>query len=44
MTELHNELAKGLPESAIPELVGVSDYDDCVLIGEMALCLRRLAM
>lgn len=42
MDELHEELAKTLPESAIPKLVEVADYDDCVLVGEMALCLGRL--
>lgn len=43
MDELHDELAKTLPESAVPKLVGVADYDDCVLLGVMALCLGRLA-
>lgn len=43
MDELHDELAKTLPESAIPKLVGVADYDGCVLLGVMALCLGKLA-
>lgn len=43
MDELHDELAKTLPESAIPKLIGVADYDGCVLLGEMALCLKRLS-
>lgn len=43
MDDLTEELRKTLPESAVPQLVGVSDYDDCVLTGELALCLRKLA-
>lgn len=43
MDELHEELAKTLPESAIPELVDVADFDESVLVGELALVLRRLA-
>lgn len=43
MEELHDELAKTLPENAIPELVEVSNYDECVLVGELALCLSRIA-
>jgi len=42
MDELKEELLKSLPPAAIPELVGVADYDECVLVGELALCLRRL--
>lgn len=42
MDELREELERTLPASAIPELVGVADYDECVIIGEMALCLQRL--
>lgn len=43
MEELHEEMARHLPESAIPKLVDVSNYDECVLVGVMALCLGRLA-
>lgn len=43
MEELREELLKTLPSASIPELVGVADYDGCVLTGELALCLRRLA-
>ena len=43
MDELHDEMAKALPVSAIPKLVGVSDYDERVLVGELALCLGHLA-
>ena len=42
MDELREELEKTLPASAVPALVEVSDYDDCVLMGELALCLDRL--
>ena len=42
MDELHSELAKIVPEDAIPELVPVSDYDELTLMGELALCLQRL--
>ena len=27
----------------MPELIGVSQYDDLTLIGELALCLQGLA-
>ena len=43
MDELREELLKTLPADSIPELMGVADYDGCVLTGELALCLRRLA-
>lgn len=43
MEELHDELAQILPEGAIPKLHAVADYDDCVLVGEMALCLGKLS-
>jgi hypothetical protein len=42
MGELRDELEKTLPASAVPELVDVSDYDERVLVGELALCLDRL--
>lgn len=42
MDELREELAKTLPESAIPDLVEVIDYDECLLVGVEALCLKRL--
>ena len=40
------ELAKWLPEDAVPELRSVCDYHERVLVGEYALCvdaLRRAA-
>ena len=43
MSELREELEKSLPASAVPELFDVADYDSCVLAGELALCLRRIA-
>lgn len=43
MEELHDELAKTLPEDAIPALVEVSNYDEAVLVGELSLCLNRIA-
>lgn len=43
MQELYEELAKTLPASAIPKLKAVADYDDCVLVGVLALCLSSLA-
>ena len=43
MDDLRDELLKTLPAEAIPELVAVSDYDGHTLMGEMALCLQRLA-
>lgn len=43
MEELRQELLKEMPESMIPELVSVADYDGRVLVGEIALILLRLA-
>lgn len=43
MDDLREELEKVLPPDAIPELKEVTDYDDYVLLGELALCLGRLA-
>jgi hypothetical protein len=43
MDELHDELAKLLPESAIPVLFDIADYDSYVLMGELALCMQRVA-
>ena len=42
MEEVREELVKMVPETVIPKLVDVSDYDECVLVGELALCLRKL--
>ena len=42
MDELRNELAKHLPEGAVPELRHVCDYHERVLVGEYALCLNAL--
>ena len=36
-------LERALPQYCIPELVRVSDYRDCMYLGEVALCLERLA-
>ncbi len=42
MEELSAELAKWLPEEAVPELVHVCDYHERVLVGEYALCVNAL--
>ncbi|MBP3893442.1 MAG: ROK family protein [Atopobiaceae bacterium] len=42
MGELHDELAKILPEGTVPELVHVCDYHERVLVGEYALCVNAL--
>ena len=42
MDELHDELARWLPEGAVPELVHVCDYHERVLVGEYALCVNAL--
>ena len=42
MTELAESLAEIVPVEAVPELVGVSDYDGLTLMGEQCLCLQRL--
>ena len=42
MDELREELAKFVPEEAIPELIPVADYDGLTLMGELSLCLQRL--
>ena len=42
MGELRDELAKLVPQDAIPELIPVADYDGLTLMGELALCLQRL--
>ena len=43
MEELREELHKTIPSLVIPQLVAVSDYDGLVLMGELSLCLQRLA-
>jgi cellobiose-specific phosphotransferase system component IIB len=43
MDDLREELATMIPATAIPKLVDVSDYDECVLVGELALCLTQLS-
>lgn len=43
MDELREELHKTIPSLVIPELVAVSGYDGLVLMGELSLCLQRLA-
>lgn len=42
LAELHDELAKHLPEGAVPELRRVCDYHERVLVGEYALCVNAL--
>ena len=42
MEELHDELAKILPEGTVPKLVHVCDYHERVLVGEYALCVNAL--
>ena len=42
MDDLTQELAKHLPESAVPKLIRVCDYHERVLVGEYALCLDAL--
>lgn len=42
MDELSESLAEIVPAEAVPELVGVSDYDGLTLMGEQCLCLQRL--
>ena len=42
MDDLRTELLKTLPAAAVPALVDVANYDECVLVGELALCLDRL--
>ena len=42
MDELHDELARWLPEGTVPELVHVCDYHERVLVGEYALCVNAL--
>lgn len=43
MEELREELLASMPESMLPELVSVADYDSCVLMGEVAWTILRLA-
>lgn len=43
MDDVRDEMTKTLPDEAIPELIAVSDYDSHMLMGELALCLQRLA-
>jgi hypothetical protein len=44
MDELREEIIQeGIPKDVMPELIGVSQYDDLTLIGELALCLQGLA-
>lgn len=43
MDELREEMETMLPATAVPELVGIANYEECVLMGELALCLNRLA-
>lgn len=42
MDELGESIAEIVPAEAVPELVGVSDYDGLTLMGEQCLCLQRL--
>ena len=43
MDELRASMRELVPDEAIPELVAVSNYDELILLGELALCLQRLA-
>ncbi len=43
MEELREELLASMPESMLPELVSVADFDSCVLMGEVAWTILRLA-
>ena len=42
MDALRAELAKTLPQDAIPDLIHVTDYHEKIFAGEMALVLQRL--
>ena len=39
---IRSGLQRALPQYCIPELVRVSDYRDCMYLGEAALCLEQL--
>lgn len=43
MDALKEELAKTVPEGRIPPLVRVSDHRELIYLGELALCLGKLA-
>ena len=43
MDELREELHKTIPGLVLPQLVAVSDFDGLILMGELSLCLQRLA-
>ena len=42
MNLLRAELAKGLEEDCIPDLIHITDYHEKIFLGELALVLQRL--
>lgn len=42
MNALRAELAKGLEEECIPDLIHITDYHEKIFLGELALVLQRL--
>ncbi|MBP3894438.1 MAG: ROK family protein [Atopobiaceae bacterium] len=42
MNALRAELAKGMPEEFIPDLIHITDYHEKIFLGELALVLQRL--
>ena len=43
MNALRAELAKGLRDDLIPDLIHITDYRERVFLGEIALVLQRLS-
>jgi hypothetical protein len=43
MNALRTELAKGLPEDLIPDLIHITDYREKIFLGELSLVLQRLS-
>ena len=42
MDEVRDEIAKYIPREYLPEIRRVENYNECILLGTMILCLRRL--
>jgi hypothetical protein len=42
MDEVRDELAKYIPREYLPKIRRVENYNECILLGTMALCLQRL--
>lgn len=42
MARLRGELAAFLGEEYVPDLVPAPDFTECMLLGELALCIQRL--